>query len=906
MNIRLSGLALLLTSFFPAAAQLDGTCPGFGSNGVASTLESHSTHLNALTVLPNGKIVAVGYYDNNTDTDFLVARYNANGRPDPTFSVNGIRIYDVSPGKNDKALCVAIASDGNVLVGGTSEGYGAMIKIDTDGDLVSAFGESGIVKYSVLYSSIETILVGTSGNLYAAGKTINSANIVLLQLQVKAFTPNGDVLTSFSEDGQYDDNEFIVWHESVIRAALQSDGKIIVAGTTTGPTAAIEVWSMVRLSASGVPDATFGGDGRVDEPETAKSEVRDLVVTPNGSVYLGGFSNQSDGTSFSVGKKFKANGDTDNSFNMSGSAVHLLAGSYAVINAVAIDDNGRMFVAGSGGEEADAQDLLLGAFDSAGEPDDDFGVTADMVTGATDGELMDMVRLSDGSFIACGYAMAGTLRQGVLRKYQSNGTVATSFNNSGNSMIRFIEDGDTYSIVMQPDGKMVIGGVYLQNGSNTGIVFARFLANGDPDYTFGNFGFVRYDITARREFIRHMVLLPDGKILAAGIINDQTSGDDYLIVKLNADGSLDGSFGNGGIFKKHYGAYGKRNELNQIAVDAQGRILIAGDANYIGGSYQDATIMRLLPNGTVDTNFADEGVFRKQFTVVNDYFTDAVVAPDGSIFIAGNGTVNVGAAVMKLTDGGDVDTDFGTDGIVFINWSEDQITWAVDILIQPDGKLLVSCTYRDPDQSFDGTAFLHRMNADGSPDTGFGDAGMSDLPILGGSEAPNGLLLDATGAIYVSGQFSPATGQSIFLVKMNADGSEARREHRPKMRRPDPVDAHVFPLEDVDRRARRTEQAVRAPAHPVQLGPAVEHDRHGFHEPQPVCARRSRGGVHPHAHAARPQSRRRSLAGFRGAGSSRCVDACRARVARSARREVRPFRRQHAAGCRHRRRQGFC
>jgi uncharacterized delta-60 repeat protein len=773
MKIRFTGILLVLFSYASSIAQINSTCAGFGSNGFASSLESHSTHLSAVTVLSNGKIVAVGHYDDNTDTDFLVARYNADGTPDLTFSVNGIRVYDVSDGFDDKALCVAVASDGNILVGGISHGYGAMIKIDADGDLHNAFGESGVVQYDLLYSSIETILVASNGNIFAAGKTINSANIVILRMQVKAFTSGGDPLTSFSEDGEYDDPEFLVWHESVIRASLQSDGKIVVAGTTFGASELIDRWSLQRLNVDGSVDASFGGDGQVDEPETSKSEIRDIVITADGSIYVGGFSSADDDTSFGVGKKFKPNGDTDNSFNMNGSAIHLLTGGYSKINAIAIDDTGNMFVVGSGSDDPAAQDLILAAFDSGGEPDGDFGVHNDKVTGSTHGALTDVVRLSDGSFITCGSAIAGGITHGVLRKHKADGTVLSTFNDGGNSMIRFIEDGETYSVILQPDGKLVIGGVYLQDGSNTGLVFARFLANGEPDVTFGTFGFIRYDVSTRREFLRQMVLLPDGKILAAGIINGGVSNNDFLIMKLNADGSVDEEFGVGGYFKKHYGAYAKSNELSQITVDNEGRILIAGDANYNGGSYQDATLMRVLPNGTVDTDFADEGVFRKQLTVVNDYFTDVVVAPDGSIFVAGHGTVNAGAAVMKLNNAGEVDTEFGTDGIIHIDWSEEEITRAMDILIQPDGKVLVSCTRRNPSDVFAGSAFLYRINADGTADESFGEQGFADLSIFGQKEAPEGLILNEDGSIYVWGQYQPSGGNNVFLVKMNADGSEA-------------------------------------------------------------------------------------------------------------------------------------
>ena len=126
----------------------------------------------------------------------------------------------------------------------------------------------------------------------------------------------------------------------------------------------------------------------------------------------------------------------------------------------------------------------------------------------------------------------------------------------------------------------------------------------------------------------------------------------------------------------------------------------------------------------------------------------------------------------------------------------------------------------------------------------------------------------------------------------------------PELRRPDPLDAHVLAVEDVDPRAERAAEAVRASPHPVQPRPALGHDRHGLHEPQPVGAWRPRGGLHSHAHAARPQGRRRPLVRPGGAGPDRRLDARGAGLARLAGREILPLRRQHAPGRGHRGRQG--
>src|SRR5690606_39032883 len=120
------------------------------------------------------------------------------------------------------------------------------------------------------------------------------------------------------------------------------------------------------------------------------------------------------------------------------------------------------------------------------------------------------------------------------------------------------------------DGKLVAAGTYVHEGTNTGIAVARFNANGTPDLTFGTFGYVRYDINNHRQFARSIHIYDDGKILIGGIVINPVSGEDYLLVRLNADGTVDNSFANNGALAKHHGAFGKHNTLHNIRVDAQG------------------------------------------------------------------------------------------------------------------------------------------------------------------------------------------------------------------------------------------------------------------------------------------------------------------------------------------------
>lgn len=766
-------LVLLKIVFISFSVHAQETCAEFGTDGIATSLESHKTHLNAVTVLPNGKIVAVGYYDDNSDTDFLVAKYNASGSPDLTFSPNGIKLYDVSDHKDDEALCVSLASDGNILVGGIADGYGSIIKINTNGALVSGFGADGIITYDVLYSSVEEILVSPGGNIYGLGKTFHTDNIVIRNLKIQAYTSNGESLTTFAENGKYNNLNFQIWHESTIKGVLQSDEKIVVAGTTFGANASLDKWTMLRLNTNGTIDTDFGTDGLVEDPENTTTRVKDIKIGTDGSIYLGGYTDvDSDNPSQAVVKKFKPDGASDNSFNMIGSAYHLLAGGKSLIHAITINPEGNVFFAGSKADDLDIKDFLIASFKPDGEHDSDFGVHTDRLPLTEGGELTDMVRLDDGSFIVCGYAIGQDRQYGILRKYKADGSIEPTFNSSGASFIRYASDGDAQSTAVQSDGKILVAGSFLQNGSNTGLALARFESNGNADYTFGNYGYVRLDLTDRREFVKDLYLYPDGKFLLAGTLNHPTSFDDYLIAKFNTDGTLDQSFGNGGYVNKHVGAYGKHNDLSQIAVDAEGRILIAGEANYLGGSYGDATLMRLLPDGSTDDSFGDNGVAHVTLTVVNDMFTDVAIATDGSIFASGHGTVNVGAVVMKFKATGEVDLDFGTDGQVFIDWDEESTTYSTDILIQPDGKLLVGCIYRNKEDIWDGHAFVKRLLADGQTDISFGDQGVAKPSLTGvNDQSLDGMLLGDDGVIYVSGIYKNPTS-TFYFSQIKSDGTE--------------------------------------------------------------------------------------------------------------------------------------
>src|SRR5690606_4996495 len=230
MNRFLLSSTLFVSTLFTGLTGLAQTfCDDFGKKGLPVGLESDATYFNSAIVLSNGKIVAVGYYDDEEDKDFLVARFNADGTPDMTFGRGGLRVFDLTANrKDDIAMSVAVAPDGHLLVGGVSNGYGTLIKIAGNGLLVASFGTNGQVRYGTLYSSVEEILV-RNNTIYTVGKTFDKENIVIRILRINAYNTNGNPVTTYGEDGIYLNYQFDLWHLDQLDAALQSDGKIVVS-----------------------------------------------------------------------------------------------------------------------------------------------------------------------------------------------------------------------------------------------------------------------------------------------------------------------------------------------------------------------------------------------------------------------------------------------------------------------------------------------------------------------------------------------------------------------------------------------------------------------------------------------------------------------------------------------------
>jgi uncharacterized delta-60 repeat protein len=237
-------------------------------------------------------------------------------------------------------------------------------------------------------------------------------------------------------------------------------------------------------------------------------------------------------------------------------------------------------------------------------------------------------------------------------------------------------------------------------------------AEGSLDTTFGGDGIVTTDGSARTDEAYSVVVQSDGKIIVAGF-SDTGVNDDFAVARYNTDGSLDGTFGTGGIVKTDFnlgtGSVGDRDDrANSVVVQSDGKIVVAGYAS--DGSKRRFAVVRYSTTGLLDPDFGTGGKVTTDIAEFDDEANSVVVQRDGKIVVAG--TSNSGEAISDYTDqtridfavaryntDGSIDESFGTDGIITTAFGALSAE-ANSVVVQSDGKIVVAGTSDSGDPEF--------------------------------------------------------------------------------------------------------------------------------------------------------------------------------------------------------------
>ncbi len=384
---------------------------------------------------------------------------------------------------------------------------------------------------------------------------------------------------------------------------------------------------------------------------------------------------------------------------------------------------------------------------SAGSLDTSFGIGGMVLTQGI-GEAFDAALQSNGDIVAAG-GFSGSI---VVARYNPGGSADTTFGNNGvvtTSLGTGMDQAE--GVAIQPDGKIVVAG--FTQGATTGLDFAvlRYNSNGTLDTTFGKGGIVTTDFDGLNDQAADVVLQPDGKIVVGGTATVSANTTDFAVVRYNSDGSLDTTFGTDGKVTTFVGQF---PTAERMALQSDGKIILVGGSGF--------ELVRYNPNGTLDTSFGTGGIVSALPASIAE---DVAIRSNGSIVVGGtltNGTSNTDFQIAQFLPNGSLDPSFGSGGITTTAFNGADAT-AFALTIQSDGSVVLAGSISNDNTLADEWA-LTRYTATGSLDFSFGLNGKVLTNMGSDIEEIHSLLLPSQGQLLAVGLNDSGFALARYLV----------------------------------------------------------------------------------------------------------------------------------------------
>lgn len=633
----------------------------FGSGGtvIVNSSEGYG-FLNALTVQSDGKIVAAG----NTSSSFVVVRLNSNGSLDTTFSGDGI--VTIAPTNAVAVANLDVAMQGTKIVTAGYSGDNAVLtRYNANGSLDATFGSGGII----------TITNG-AGKAYALSLTFAAAYageekiIVSGAVQDSFVSPERITIWSLNQSNGTPDTTFgtsggkvvtnVLGGGSSVKTQFQNGvaQSIVVAGGAGGN------FAVLRYSLNGTPDSTFGSNGVVyaDIYDGSSDLALAMFIQPaDNKIVVSGVSRIAGDTDYSIAR-FNKNGTLDTTFDADGKRADDIGnGSDATIKAVATQTDGRILAAGKSS---------VVRFNPDGALDTTFDL--DGKVKAPLGNITSIAIQPNGKIVVAG----GDGACFAAARLNSNGSLDTTFGGIGR-VKPTCANGYARGIAIQPDGKIVLVGS-TKSGSNQLLTVYRYNANGSIDTTFNGSGSSIISINANyQDFANAVTIQSNCKIVVAGQTLSSANNTDIVVVRYNTDGSLDASFNDDGILTTDI----SQNDMVSSVTQSNGKILVAGSTL----NSNAFALVRYNDNGLRDQTFDGDGIVMTDLTLNGlDAGNAVAVQSDGKILVAGYSvfsSTNHDFAVARYNTNGLLDTTYSGDGranIDFIGGVDEGFAIAID------------------------------------------------------------------------------------------------------------------------------------------------------------------------------------------------------------------------------------
>ena len=390
-----------------------------------------------------------------------------------------------------------------------------------------------------------------------------------------AIAAAGNLDLTFSGDGKQT-TDFGATNDGGNGVALQANGKVVVVGGSGGD------FALARYNPNGSLDTSFSGDGKQRTVFGGSFGALAVALQPNGKIVAVGVAGSNFGD-FALAR-YNPNGSLDTSFSGDGKQTTDFGG-FDRAEGVALQDDGKIVVVGSGRGAPDGGDFALARYNPSGSLDASFSGDGKQTTefGGSDG-AGGVALQGNGKIVAVG--SAPDLNFGfdfALARYNPNGSLDTSFSGDGKQRTNFGGSDGAGEVAIRPNGKVVVVG---HGGTGVGdFALAQYTPSGSLDLSFSSDGKQTTDFGGG-DGAGGVALRGNGKIVAVG--GTSTGGGDFVLARYNPNGSLDASFSSDGKQRTNFGG---SDGANGVALQGDGKIVAVGTggsgdfalARYLGG-----------------------------------------------------------------------------------------------------------------------------------------------------------------------------------------------------------------------------------------------------------------------------------------------------------------------------------
>jgi len=408
-------------------------------------------------------------------------------------------------------------------------------------------------------------------------------------------------------------------HSVIHSVALQPDNKMIAVGqgmSATGQT----VIAVLRYLPDGKLDTSFGSakNGIVTATVKTGTLASDVAIESDGKIVI--VAQELANTGEFIVARLLNNGDFDTSFAGTGKVLTPMApiGKPAYANALLIQSDGKIVVAGSSESSSTNLDITVVRYNQDGSLDMGFGRGGKVVTSLSAGrdEAQDVMMQSDGKIVVGGRSFNGKYDDFALVRYNSNGTLDNTFGINGVVILPADSQGGViHAMALQADGRIVAAGM-SHNGVNQNFAAVRLLQNGSLDNSFAGTGKVTLSFGAVDSAAHSVAIQSNGTILLSGYGDKSPGMSLFALARLLPNGTPDAFFGSNGKILTEISPPNLESAA-QVIVQNGGRILVAGSSSRTSTESQFA-LVRYMGDPVAPPSSPEIEVQENQVVIANN------------------------------------------------------------------------------------------------------------------------------------------------------------------------------------------------------------------------------------------------------------------------------------------------